>query len=66
MTLVDHTTRAIPVQKVDSQKESLWEQLEGSMSFDEEIEEIGAHKPLDLCLDVDGIHIWESLGLKLC
>src|ERR1700733_2099349 len=53
VTLVDDTARAVPVDEVDSEKEGLGEELEGSVGLDEKVNEIWSHKPLDLLLDVD-------------
>lgn len=53
VTLVDDAAGAVAVEKVDSKEEGLGQQLESGVSFDQEVEEVGAHEPLDLCLDVD-------------
>jgi hypothetical protein len=66
MALVDHTARAVTVEQIHSEEESLWQQLEGSMGFDEKIQEIRAHEPLNLGLNVNGVHIWKCLRLQAC
>jgi hypothetical protein len=53
MTLVNDAARAVAVEEVDSEEQCLREELEGGMGFDEEVEEVWAHEPLDLSLDVD-------------
>jgi hypothetical protein len=53
VAFVDDAAGAVAVEQVDSKEEGLRQQLEGGMSFDQEVEEVGAHEPLDLCLDVN-------------
>ena len=43
--------------------QGLGEELEGSMCFDEEVDEVGSHKPLNLLLDVNRGNVWKSLVL---
>lgn len=62
--LVHDPFRAVTVQEVDSEEQCLGQQLEGSVGLDEEVDEVGTHKPLDLSLHVDEASIWE--GLVLC
>ena len=57
VALVDDAARAVPVEKVDSQEEGLRKELEGGVSLDQKVDEIGSHEPLDLLLYVNGSHI---------
>jgi hypothetical protein len=65
MALVDHATGAVTVEKVDGKEESFWEQLEGSVSFNKEVEQIGAHEPLYFGLNVNGVDIGQRLRLQI-
>jgi hypothetical protein len=65
MAFVDYATGAVTVEKVDGKEESFWEQLEGSVSLNKKIEQIGAHEPLDFSLNVNGVDIWQSLRLQI-
>ena len=56
---------AVAVEKVDSQEQSLRQQLEGSVSFNQEVKEAGTHEPLDLGLDVDRVDIRQGLRLHV-
>jgi hypothetical protein len=61
VALVDDTTGAVAIEKVDGKEQSLGEELKCSVSFYQEIKEIWAHKPLDLSLNVDRVDIGEGL-----
>lgn len=63
VTLVDDTLRAVSVEQVHGKEESLGEQLEGVVSFEEEVEEVGTHEPLDLGLNLNGVDVRHRLGL---
>jgi ABC-type Na+ transport system ATPase subunit NatA len=53
VALVDDTAGAVAVEEVDSKKQSFRQQLEGGVSFNQEVKEVGTHEPLDLSLNVD-------------
>jgi hypothetical protein len=57
VALVHDTAGAVAVEKVDSEKQSLRQQLEGGVSFDQKVKEVWAHEPLDLSLNVNGIDV---------
>ena len=57
VTLVDHATGAVAIEQVNGEEESLGQQLEGSVSFYQEVKKIGAHEPLDLGLNVNRVDI---------
>jgi hypothetical protein len=42
----------------------LGEELEGSMCFDEEVDEVRSHEPLDFLLDIYRGNVWEGLVLQ--
>lgn len=60
MTFVDNTFRAVTIKEVDCKEQCGGLQLEGGMRFDEEIEEVWTHEPLDFSLNVNGFYIRES------
>ena len=64
MTFVDDTLRAVSVEKVDGKEQGLGEELESMVSLEEEVEEVGTHKPLNFSLDLDGIDVRHRLGLS--
>ena len=53
VAFVDNTAGAVAVKKVDGKEKGLGQQLESGVSFNQKVEEVGTHKPLDLCLDVN-------------
>lgn len=57
VALVDDTARAVPIEKVYSEEQGLRQKLEGGMGFDEEVEKIWSHEPLDFGLDVNRVDI---------
>lgn len=57
MSLVHHTLGAVSVQEVDCQEQRCGKKLEGCVCFDQEVQQVWAHEPLDLGLDIDGFHI---------
>lgn len=63
VALVDNTAGAVAVEEVDSKEQGLWKELEGGVSLNEEVEEVGSHEPLDLGLNVNGVDVWHRLGL---
>lgn len=64
MSLVDNSPRAIPIKDVDRQEQRRREELEGGMSLDQKVQEVGTHEPLDLGLDIDGFHIGKGCSLN--
>lgn len=36
------------------------------MSFNQEVDQVWTHEPLDLGLDVDGSDVWQCFGLSTC
>jgi hypothetical protein len=64
VTLVDDTLGAVSIEKVDGKEQGLGEELEGVVSFEEEVEEVRTHKPLDFRLNLDGIDVRHRLGLS--
>ena len=65
VTLVDNAAGAVAVEEVDRQEEGLGQQLEGSVGFNQEVEEVGAHEPLDLGLDVNGVDVGQGLSFHV-
>lgn len=63
--LVDDTLGAVPIEKVDGEEEGLGKERKGGMSFDEKVDEIRSHKPLDLPLHVDQVGIRQRLVLHV-
>lgn len=55
--LVDDTPGAVSVEEVDGKEQSLGEQREGGVGFDEKVDEVRPHEPLNLALHVDEIGI---------
>jgi hypothetical protein len=64
VSLVDHSLRTVSVEQVDSEEEGLGEKREGSMSFDQEVDQIRSHEPLNLLLNIDRGDIREGLVLS--
>jgi hypothetical protein len=64
MSLVDDSLRAVSIEKVDSEEECFREELESSVSLDEEVDEVRSHEPLNLLLDINRCNIRKSLILK--
>ena len=63
MALVYDTAGAVAVEEIDGKEECLGKELESGVSFDQEVKEVGAHEPLDLCLNVNRVDVWQSLRL---
>ena len=63
MALVDHTLRAVSVQKVDRQEQGGGQKLERSVGLDQEVKKVRSHKPLDFGLDVNGFDVGQGLDL---
>lgn len=63
VSLVDDTFRAVSVEQVNGQEESRRQQLKGGMGFNQEIEQVGTHEPLNLGLDIDRLNVREGGGL---
>jgi hypothetical protein len=63
VTLVYHSLRTVPVKEIDGQEQRRRQKLECGMGFYQEIEKIRTHKPLDLCLNIDGFDIREGGSL---
>ena len=54
---VDHSAGAVSVEQVDGEVEGFGEEGEGGVGFDEKVQEVGPHKPLNFGLDVNAGHI---------
>lgn len=65
MFLVDNPSRTISVKQVDGQEESLGYQSERVVSFNQEVNEIWTHEPLDLRLDVDCGNVGQCFALNM-
>ena len=65
MSLVNHTLGAVSVQEVDGQEQRGRKELEGGMGFNQEVQQVGTHEPLNLGLDIDRFHIREGSSLRL-
>ena len=65
MSLVNHALGAVSVQEVYGQEQRGREELEGGMGFNQEVQQVGTHEPLDLGLNIDRFHIREGSSLKL-
>lgn len=63
MPLVHHPLRAVPVQEIDRQEQRGGKKLERGMGFDQEVEEVRTHEPLDLRLDIDRFDIGKGGSL---
>jgi hypothetical protein len=63
VALVNHTSRAISIEEVDGEEEGLGEKLKGGMSFDQEVNQIRTHEPLDFLLNINGSYVWQGLIL---
>lgn len=63
VSLVDNTLRAVSVKQVDGQEQRRGKELEGSVGFDEEVQQVGAHEPLDLGLNIDGFDVGKRCSL---
>jgi hypothetical protein len=61
MALVYDTAGAVAVEEINGKEECLGQELESGVSFDQEVEEVGTHEPLDLCLNVNRVDVWQSL-----
>lgn len=61
--LIDYPLGAVPIKQVDGQKQRFPQERESSMCLDQEVNEIGSHKPLDLTLHVDEVGIGQCLVL---
>lgn len=59
MTLVDNTLGAVTIHDIDGKEESLLEHTESTMGFDEKVDQVGTHEPLNLLLHVDAIGVGE-------
>ena len=57
VALVDNATRAVPVEEVDGEEESIWQELESVVSLEKKVEKIRPHEPLDLLLDFNGVDV---------
>lgn len=64
MTLVNHSLGAVTVQQVDGQKQGGRHELEGSVGLDEEVQEVWAHEPLNLGLDINRLDVRYGLFLN--
>jgi len=53
VTLVYDTAGAVAVEEVDGQVEGLGKQLEGVVGFEQEVQQVWAHEPLDLSLNLN-------------
>lgn len=65
MSLVNHTLGAVSVQEVDGQEQRGRKELESGMGFNQEVQQVGTHEPLDLGLNIDRFHIREGSNLRL-
>ena len=62
---VDDPLGTVSIEDVDCKEESLGLKPKGSMGFDQEVEQVRTHEPLNLGLKVDGSNIGEGLDLQL-
>lgn len=61
--LIHHPLGAVPVKQVDCEEECLGEERKGSVSLDEEVDEVWPHKPLDFPLHVNEVGVRQGLVL---
>jgi hypothetical protein len=63
VSLVDHTSGTVSVEEVYGEEEGLGEELEGSVSLNEEVDEVRPHEPLDFLLNINRGNVRECLVL---
>jgi hypothetical protein len=56
--LVHNSLRAVSIEEVNREEESLGKEAEGGMGLDEEVDQVRSHEPLDLALHIDEGSIW--------
>ena len=57
MALVHYSLRTVAIQEVDCQEQCRRKQLESAMGFDQEVEKVGTHVPLNLSLDINRLDV---------
>ena len=63
--LVHNTLGAVAVQQVDGQEQGLGKQAEGGVGLDDKVNQVWAHKPLNLALHIDEGDVRQRLVLHV-